>query len=52
MRKAISSPAEVASAHNPEPTANRAIDPIQVRFEPNRAVSQPESGITAANESS
>ena len=51
IRNAISSPAEVANAHSAEPSANKAIEAIQVRFEPNRSVSQPERGITAASES-
>ena len=50
-RKAISSPADVAIAHSAEPTANSAIEAIQVRLEPKRSVIQPESGITAASDS-
>ena len=50
-RNKISSPADVASAHSAEPTANSAIETIQVRLEPKRSVIQPESGITAASDS-
>ena len=50
-RNAISSPAEVASAHSAEPTANSAIEAIQVGFDPKRSVTQPEIGITAASDS-
>ena len=50
-RKAINSPADVASAQSAEPTANSAIEAIQVRLEPKRSVIQPESGITDASDS-
>jgi hypothetical protein len=50
-RNAISSPADVASAHSAEPDANSAIETIHVRLEPKRSVIHPESGITAASDS-
>ena len=50
-RKTISSPADVASAHSAEPKANTAIAAIQVRFEPKRSVTQPDSGSTVASDS-
>jgi hypothetical protein len=50
-RNAISSPADVASAHPAEPPANNTIDAIQVRLEPKRSVIQPESGMTDASDS-
>jgi hypothetical protein len=50
-RKAISSSADVGSAHSPDPSPKSAIDAIQAGLDPKRSVILPDNGITAASDS-
>ena len=51
MRKKISDSADHARPHSALPTPNSDTEIIQIRFEPNRSVIQPVSGITVASAS-